>query len=521
MSHAIVPADMRGRHHNSRNNTSRIAFTFLIIATLSLLGILSAEHARAAIAKTGSGYRIVAQDGTVNEYGHNHIVTPGRAKLRGPVVGIASTPTTKGYWMVATDGGVFGYGDAHFYGSPARQRLAAPAVNIARTPTGHGYWVAAADGGVFGYGDARYSGSATHVHLRAPIVGIANTPAGHGYWLAAADGGVFGYGNARFYGSATHVRLRVPILGIAATPSGHGYWLAAADGGVFGYGDAAYYGSATHVSLRAPIVGIAATTTGHGYWLIGADRGVFAFGDAPFYGSPVPKLAALPRSAAIPVYGDGSSGYDISWPQCGRPNPSEPFSFAVVGVNNGHMYSQNPCLSEQARWAGSRLSLYVNVDGLPRDATSGRDGPQGHCAVNDLLCRSYNYGWNSVTYSDNIVKRLGIKAPMWWLDVEVEPIWRAENPASNATIIEGVVDSLRARKHQVGIYSTSYQWGVITGGGYRPSTPIWVAGASTADGARAYCDPGHAFGGGSTWLSQWTTDFDHDVACPRASRSAR
>jgi hypothetical protein len=101
---------------------------------------------------------------------------------------------------------------------------------------------------------------------------------------------------------------------------------------------------------------------------------------------------------------------------------------------------------------------------------------------------------------------------MWWLDVEVEPIWR-NDPASNAKVIEGVLDGLRAHGFTVGIYSTKYQWSVITGGGYMPRTPTWVPGATTLESARAYCSPEHAFGGGPTWLTQWTTQFDHVYAC--------
>jgi hypothetical protein len=344
------------------------------------------------------------------------------------------------------------------------------------------------------------------------ITGIAGTHSGRGYWLVGADGGVFAFGDAGYYGSAARGRMLAPVVGIAATPSSRGYWLAGSDGGVFAYGDARFLGSGAHRRFNAPISGIASTKSGLGYWLVGADGGVFAYGDAPFQGSPLVQSARIAALGTRGLYRHGATGYDISWPQCGAPYPDPPHEITVVGVNNGHMYSENPCLGSEAAWAGSSLTLYVNVDGLPNDATSGTTGPRGTCAVTDLVCRSYNYGRNGVDYDLAYTKHLGIDSKMWWLDVEVEPIWR-NDPVSNATVIQGVLDGLRLHGYTAGIYSTNYQWAVITGGGYNPSTPTWVAGPTTLEEAVAYCDPRYGFGGGTTWLTQWSTHFDHSYAC--------
>ena len=382
------------------------------------------------------------------------------------------------------------------------------------TPTRKGQWRFGTDGGVFAYGEARFYGSHGGKHLNAPVVGIAATPSGRGYWLAGADGGVFAYGDARFSGSGVGKRFNAPLVGVAPTPSGRGYWLAGADGGVFAYGDARFYGSGVGIHFNASVAGIVATKSGRGYWLVGADGGVFAYGDARTYKAIVrPLVVDAPNNPGVSAYRAGTIGYDISWPQCGRPLPAGPPGFAVVGINNGHMYSRNPCLGEQAAWAGKSLSLYVNVDGLPNDATSGMSGPAGQCVVSDIRCRSYNYGRNSLRYNEDYANQYGLHAPIWWLDVEVEPIWRNGDPASNAEVIRGVVDGLRSHGHTVGIYSTNYQWGVITGGGYQPRTPIWVPGASNLREAQQHCSPSYAFGGGSTWITQWTTDFDYNYAC--------
>jgi hypothetical protein len=281
---------------------------------------------------------------------------------------------------------------------------------------------------------------------------------------------------------------------------------------VFSYGDARFFGSGAGNRFNVPIAGIAATQSGSGYWLVGADGGVFTYGDARFQGSALMQSARVAAQGARGVYRHGATGYDISWPQCGAPYPDAPHEVTVVGINNGHMYSQNPCLASQAAWAGSSLTLYVNVDGLPNDATSGMTGPRGRCVVTDVTCRSYNYGRTGVEYDLAYTKHLGIDSTMWWLDVEVEPIWR-NDPVSNANVIQGVLDGLRLHRYTAGIYSTNYQWGVITGGGYNPGTPTWVAGPKTLEEAEAYCARRYGFGGGTTWLTQWSTHFDHAYAC--------
>jgi len=45
-----------------------------------------------------------------------------------------------------------------------------------------------------------------------------------------------------------------------------------------------------------------------------------------------------------------STGYDISYPQCGK-TITYPAGFGVVGVNDGHPYSTNPCLASEITWA--------------------------------------------------------------------------------------------------------------------------------------------------------------------------
>ena len=234
----------------------------------------------------GLGYRFVASDGGVFDYGDaGFFGSTGSLTLNAPVVGMADTLSTNGYWLVAADGGIFSFGDAPFLGSMGGQHLNKPIVGMAATPDGGGYWLVASDGGIFSFGDAAFFGSAGSMRLNQPVVGMAATPDGGGYWLVAADGGIFSYGDARFFGSTGSLHLNKPIVGMAATPDGGGYWLVAADGGIFDYGDAGFFGSAGGIQLNQPVVGMAGTPDAGGYWLVAADGGIFAYGDARFFGS--------------------------------------------------------------------------------------------------------------------------------------------------------------------------------------------------------------------------------------------
>jgi acetyl esterase/lipase len=129
----------------------------------------------------------------------------------------ATAPQSQyGYRIVASDGGVFDYGNVPFHGSMGGHPLNEPVVGLASTWDSAGYWEVASDGGVFSFGDAGFYGSMGATHLDAPIVGIAATPDGGGYWLAASDGGVFSFGDAGFYGSMGGQPLNKPVIAMSA-----------------------------------------------------------------------------------------------------------------------------------------------------------------------------------------------------------------------------------------------------------------------------------------------------------------
>jgi hypothetical protein len=101
----------------------------------------------------------------------------------------------------------------------------------------------------------------------------------------------------------------------------------------------------------------------------------------------------------------------------------------------------------------------------------------------------------------------------WWLDVETANSWSGDTGA-NTSVIAGALAYLRGQQVDVGIYSTRYQWGLITGGAQIPSVPNWVPGARSAAEAPGFCAAGRSFTGGPVVMTQFTTAFDFDYLCP-------
>jgi hypothetical protein len=474
-------------------------------------------QAQAATPRLPGGYWLVAADGGI--FGFGGVPFQGSAggiHIAAPVVGMAPTPSGRGYWMVGSNGTVYNFGDAKNMGAPPLPP-SNKAVAIAGTPDGQGYLIATAGGPVYAYGDAP---AGTAQPLVAPVVGMAMTADGHGYWLVTGAGGVYSYGSARFFGSAGNIRLNKPIVGMASTPDGGGYWLVATDGGMFSFGDAAFYGSTGNIRLNKPIVGMTPTSDGRGYWLVASDGGIFTFGDAPFRGSTGAltlnqPIVGMARGRVADPYTPRTTGYDVSFPQCGSALPAPPWAFGIVGINNGKAFTHDPCLTTLRGWAGPGLSVYMNLNSPPTGSSQALSGPAGQCRGNDTGCMAYNYGYNAAVDAFNFASASGVTAPVWWLDIETANTWDP-NTNNNDLTIQGALDALTTEGVEPGIYSTSYQWGVIAGH-YNPATPIWVATGADYATAVAYCSAAHGFGGGVTWLTQYGTagnEFDQDYACP-------
>jgi hypothetical protein len=243
-----------------------------------------------------------------------------------------------------------------------------------------------------------------------------------------------------------------------------------------------------------------------------------------------------------------SRGYDVSYPQCGQPLPSSSL-FGIVGVNNGIVFSANPCASAELAWAQQAANhapaFYANTAN-PGPAYSshwptGQTTPQTcDSTVNNSTACSYDYGWNAAkdSFADAIAAEqqtnatsaqtatLAAAQAPWWLDVETGNSWQtlesaygqtATSQANDVAAIDGAIAYLQTvGVAQVGLYSTSYQWTQITGGTgtHFAANPDWVAGYSSLSAARAGCSS-TGFAGGAVKLTQYPANgLDADYPCP-------
>lgn len=222
-------------------------------------------------------------------------------------------------------------------------------------------------------------------------------------------------------------------------------------------------------------------------------------------------VVIVPQASASSYYQTGSVGVDISYPNCGAPVSKS--AFGIVGVTGGLVYSENQCLAEQAVQFRN-LSLYINT-GL----NASQDSPYYVAAQEgcngDPLCAAYNYGRNAANEAVAYANAQGVSSDRWWLDVETENSWNVD-VMQNRKSIQGAYDALKAQGAVlVGVYSTTAQWGEITGG-WQNNWPNWGASTwTTAKQAAKFCK-GHEFTGGPTLLIQFRSKqskVSQDIAC--------
>jgi hypothetical protein len=219
-----------------------------------------------------------------------------------------------------------------------------------------------------------------------------------------------------------------------------------------------------------------------------------------------------------------SIGFDVSYPQCGGSLP-EVFSFAVIGVNGGRVYSPNHCLADDETgllaWAGPNAELYANTANPGPDHSdhwpTGQDAPRA-CLADDADSAdcAYDYGWNAAadSYANAVAAYVALgwahadatRTPVanrWWLDVEVANSWRS-NRSLNVAALQGAVAYLESMEvESVGFYSAPRMWAQIVGDADAfADHPAWVAGASTLRQARAVCRA-DGFTGGRVLMAQY------------------
>jgi len=226
-----------------------------------------------------------------------------------------------------------------------------------------------------------------------------------------------------------------------------------------------------------------------------------------------------PGSTSAQVYPEGSTGHDISWPQCGGRFP-QPGAFIVVGVTGGRALTDNSCLAEQVAWAVAEnvpLSFYLNMK-YPSGATKfeAMAGPAGDCDDQDTGCQAVNYGYKTADHAVRQVQALGVSAQMWWLDIETMNTW-SNNSDLNTIVIGAAIDYFQAQGLPVGIYSTPIQWKVIAGN-YAPGVPVWAAGAASAAAAPRLCQTAGFAGGEVVMVQYLLNNFDTNYVCTADDR---
>ncbi|HEV2361286.1 MAG TPA: hypothetical protein VGS21_06275 [Acidimicrobiales bacterium] len=229
------------------------------------------------------GYRMVAGDGGIFDYGTAFHGSLGGHPPTYPISDCASDYETSGYWMIAEGGAVHAF-DAPHIGDVIDVPVGTdPIVGIAGTLDGGGYWLVGKLGDVYAFGDAENFGSVAY--SAAHVVAIVPTENDGGYWIAYSNGYVAAKGNATNYGNLPALGVHVAnVVGMAATPFSNGYWLVGSDGGIFTFGAAKFHGSMGGQHLNKPIVGMTNDPATDGYWLVASDGGIFTF-DAKFLGS--------------------------------------------------------------------------------------------------------------------------------------------------------------------------------------------------------------------------------------------
>lgn len=215
--------------------------------------------------------------------------------------------------------------------------------------------------------------------------------------------------------------------------------------------------------------------------------------------------------SASTVYATGSTGVDISYPNCSAAIPK--VTFGIVGVNNGIVYGHNGCLAAESK-NFTDLSLYINT-GLNASASSTYYNQAKVGCNGDSYCAAYNYGLNAAKDAIGYANSQGVTSNKVWLDVETMNTWN-KDVQQNRKSIQGAYDALIANgATTVGVYSTSAQWQSITGG-WINNWPSWGATTwTTASQAQGYCT-GHQFTGGPSLLMQYKSKqskIDQDVAC--------
>ena len=259
------------------------------------------------------------------------------------------------------------------------------------------------------------------------------------------------------------------------------------------------------------------------------------------FAGAVATIARVEASTTVPPT---SVGFDISFPQCSSTLPS-PKGFAIIGVNNGHPFSVNPCLARELQWSKTSLSaspeFYVNASNPgPSSAQwpTGQQSPQVCLGANSVAC-SFDYGWNAGkgSFARVVAAELATGASSasaaaaapWWLDVESGNAWQtirilhaptAAEFANDQATLEGELAYLSSRGvTSLGIYSTMTQWKGLMGvtGTTFAAERSWLTPYGSLAIAQGGCAAASFTGGRVAMIQYPSQGLDGDFRCPLLS----
>lgn len=244
----------------------------------------------------------------------------------------------------------------------------------------------------------------------------------------------------------------------------------------------------------------------------------------------------------IPIGASGAVGVDVSFPQCGQLNVptlasnGAPYTFAIIGVNHGRAFTPNTCLADEYQALNARgyaLGFVMNLNSPRSQSLSeGQQGPLGVCAMDDLPCLSYNYGWNAAqdayVYTRQTLETIGVTdlPRSWFMDIEVTNYW-SRDLALNDQVLQGAIDFLgeatgynvtvpsgSGAPPVVSVYSVPSQWARIAGSSYQPEVVGWTTGARSLTTAGRLCSTS-LVGGPTQVVQHWNAslNLDEDYLC--------
>jgi hypothetical protein len=183
-------------------------------------------------------------------------------------------------------------------------------------------------------------------------------------------------------------------------------------------------------------------------------------------------IACLLGTAAASTVGvDLSQATSLSSLQCVHDYGYD-FVIARVYCSTGNPDSNGPSNINNAWNAGM-----AHVDGYIFPCYScGNPGKQIDDTIDYLASHAlYVHGTKEHLAATNNGTALGATIGMLWLDIEGTQYW-SSSTSNNVNFIQGMVDEGRARGVSLGVYSSSSQWGPITGGTTQfSSLPLWYA----------------------------------------------